>query len=227
MDGTPGTSRQHQCVDHATSNDPVNEMIRSAERSQARIFDVAGNTEKGVSASFEGLLQHELFHSVVVDEDYLVVGTHVDETTKHKIISGEYIDFARLILQNRVSAEDDHHMEMVNYGGHTFWVPASDRTAISINSFSKWEQAFRVFSNIYTREYPNRSSELIQYNHVIHTASLNFQWDNVYHYDKEFRFHLARHPERSWSVILQQAWTMYLKDRPLSTIVTTTREEVG
>ena len=32
-------------------------------------------------------------------------------------------------------------------------------------------------------------------------------------YDREFRTHLASYPERSWAIILQQAWSMYLKDR--------------
>ena len=32
-------------------------------------------------------------------------------------------------------------------------------------------------------------------------------------YDKEFRLHISKHPERSWVVILQQAWSMKLKDR--------------
>ena len=55
--------------------------------------------------------------------------------------------------------------------------------------------------------------ELTQYNHVIHTTSMSYIWDNVYAYDKEFRYRIARHPTRSWSVILQQAWTMLIKDR--------------
>ena len=32
-------------------------------------------------------------------------------------------------------------------------------------------------------------------------------------YDKEFRIHLSNYPQRSWSVILQQAWSMCLQDR--------------
>ena len=35
----------------------------------------------------------------------------------------------------------------------------------------------------------------------------------MYSYDKEFRMHISKHPERKWSVILQQAWSMKLKDR--------------
>ena len=102
-------------------------------------------------------------------------------------------------------------MELIVKNGQTFWSPVSE--ALAINCFSRWEQAFRIFANIYTSEYPQRSSELIQYNHIIHSISGTYTWENVYSYDRVFRLHLARHPERSWSVILQQAWSMKLKDR--------------
>ena len=81
-----------------------------------------------------------------------------------------------------------------------------------INSLSRWEQAFCIFSNIHVRAFPHRSTELIEYNHVIHTIAGMYVWDNVYNYNKEFRIHLAKHPSHSWSVILQQAWSMKLKD---------------
>ena len=32
-------------------------------------------------------------------------------------------------------------------------------------------------------------------------------------YDKEFRTHLNFFPKRSWAISLQQAWSIYLKDR--------------
>ena len=31
-------------------------------------------------------------------------------------------------------------------------------------------------------------------------------------YDREFRLHIARNPHRSWAMILQQAWSLRLKD---------------
>ena len=79
--------------------------------------------------------------------------------------------------------------------------------------FAKWETAFRIFSNIYCTEYPLKAGELLQYLHVIHTASQTYYWDNVYLYDHEFRFHMSKHPQRSWAVILQQAWNLRLKDK--------------
>ena len=61
--------------------------------------------------------------------------------------------------------------------------------------------------------YPDWATELIQYNQLIYTASLSFVWENVYKYDREFRMHMSNYPQRCWSVILQQAWSLYLKDR--------------
>ena len=175
------------------------QMIRDTEKSRARIMDAPGN---------------ELIHSSMIDEGYIVVGSHVDDTVKSKIANGEYIDFSKLIPKDRVSIEEDTRMEMINRGGMSYWVPVSERENTSISSFGKWEQAFRVFSNVYTAYHPSKAGKLIQYNHVIHTASQTFLWENVYKYDREFRIHMIKHHLRhSWAVILQQAWLIFLKDK--------------
>ena len=95
----------------------------------------------------------------------------------------------------------------------TYWYPVGNKDTQAINGFAKWETAFHVFANIYCTEYPLKAGELLQYSHVIHTASQMYYWDNVYLYDHEFRFHMSRHPQRSWAVILKQAWNLRLKDK--------------
>ena len=148
-------------------------------------------------------INSELVHSMMVDQNYLMVAAYVDENLRMKIVNGEYVDFARLLPHDRVTVEEDHRMELVNCGGQACYMPVADREIQnnSISSFNKWEQAFRVFTDIYSRQYPNQSAELIQYNHVIHTAALTYRWDNVYKYDKQFRIHMARHPHHSWGII--------------------------
>ena len=141
---------------------------------------------------------------------YIVVGNHLDHLTIDKIERGDYVDFDKLIPKDRILAQEDQRMEMVIKGGKTFYIPVSDTT--DITNFARWEQAFRVYSNVYTRANPHRSSELIEYNHVIHTIASTHIWENVYMYDKDFRIHLACNPNRSWSIILQQAWSLRLKD---------------
>ena len=115
------------------------------------------------------------------------------------------MDFTKLFPKDRVRTEDDHRLEMINKDGFSFWVPVSDRESALINSYQRWEQAFHVYMNIFAKTNPHRITELIQYNHVIEIAAASFQWENVYRYDREFRIHMAAHPERNWGVILQQA----------------------
>ena len=44
-------------------------------------------------------------------------------------------------------------------------------------------------------------------------AAQSYISDNVYLYDKDFRIHMAKHPTRSWSIILQQAWAVRLREK--------------
>ena len=150
----------------------------------------------------------------MVDENYSVVASHVDDATYRKIVSHEYVNFSKLIAKDKVM-EEERGVELVPIfkAGKTVFAPTHERDSTVISSFSKWEQAFRVFSAVYTREHPHRAYELIQYNHMIYDASLNFVWNNVYAYDRDFRIHHSYNPGRSWAIILQQAWMFRLKTK--------------
>ena len=181
-----------------TAEQKAEKIIIEAEAAKARMFPRGPGNDKLVSAQ--------------IDDDYLVIGSHIDELTQNKIMKDEYIDFVKLLPRDRIVSEEDGRMELVVKNGKTFWVPVTE--TVAINGFSKWEQAFRIFSNIFTKFYPHKSGELIQYNHVIHSISAIYTWENVYSYDKKFRMHLVKHhPNQSWAVILQQAWSMHLRYR--------------
>ena len=152
-----------------------------------------------------------MYQSVVADENYMIVGAHIDLSIRDKIKLSEYVDFVRLLSKDR--NPDDNRLELVNRGGQTFFVPAADRNTQGISGLERWEQAFRVFSNIYLNQFPEKATQLIQYNHIICPAAATFTWDNIYNYGKEFRMHLSNFPDRSWGIILQQAWSMCLKDK--------------
>ena len=136
---------QEQLLMNPPQLSKAEQMIQDAEASRMKIMDVKGKNQT-------------VFHSALLDEDYLIVGNYVDDLTKRKIGNGEYIDFAKLMPKDRVSLEEDTHMEMVNKGGLSFWVPVAKRENTAISSFGKWEQAFRVFSNIYTSFHPSLSN---------------------------------------------------------------------
>ena len=116
-----------------------------------------------------------------IDQDYQMIDSHIEESIKKKIQAFEYIDFSKLISKkNSLREEDSQKMEIINCNGASYFVPASDCDNVSINTYFKWEQAFRVFSNILTTKFPDKVTELLQYNHSIHRASMTYVWDNVY-----------------------------------------------
>ena len=206
-------------------------MIREAEAARARVLEVPGreNYHNFFDEHVKSALRHQennqqtsgnvefwnnqYIHSSMADEDYMILGGHIDEITRRKIYNCEYIDFGKLLARDRFSSEEDQRLVMIQRDNQVYWVPANEKESNGINSFSRWEQAFRIFSNIFCQKYPEKAGELLQYNHVIHTASLTYHWENVYSYDKDFRIPIARHPYHSWSVILQQSWSIRLKDR--------------
>ena len=102
-------------------------------------------------------------------------------------------------------------MELVSWGGHTFFAPAWDKDQ-KINNVCKWDTAFRVYAAVYSEANPSCAAEIWQYIYVIHKAATNYQWDNVAFYDFTFRQLMARKPWRSWSKTLTQAWNLAMTD---------------
>ena len=169
-------------------------ITREAEVVKAHVFLPKGNM-------IDRFSHDQNFHFIAqMDQDYLVVGAHIDPATQEKIAQGAYVDFGKLLPKDKILAEEENKLELIIKNGKTYWSPVSE--TVVIHNFQRWEQAFCVFSNIYMRYHPQKAGELIQYNHVIHSILLTYAWDNVYAYDKEFRLHISRHPDRSWAIIL-------------------------
>ena len=151
-------------------------LIRAAEASKAQVLSAPGKVKD--------FTDRDYVHSMLVDEEYLLVGSHIDSLVMEKIGAGEYIDFKKLIPRERGDDDDEEKIEIQNQEGRPIFAPVDN--FVQITSFARWEQAFRVFSNVYTRYHPKQASELIQYNHIIHSLSLTYAWHNVYAYDKDF-----------------------------------------
>ena len=208
------------------------EMIRRAKAAKAKMLDAPGRNEfdcvqfcgQGVrlnpsdnggnnSRSMENNVfsRSDLFHSVIVNEGYSVVGRHLEPALKKRIIDGKFVDFARLLPRDRVLSQQDNQLEMfINNGQPGFRSVSESET---IGSFYKWEQAFRVYSTVMADAYPEKVKQMIQYNHIIYSASLSYLWSNVYAYDIDFRLHMAENPGHNWGIILHQAWVLHMKER--------------
>ena len=211
----PGTSTQNKS--QQSPEEKANKVIRDAEAGKACIYEVPGNEfldfQHLPAPNYDLDFNCDYLHSAMVEESYQLVASHLDEVIQANIVKGDYIDFGKLVPKDRVLTADDSRYKMIVREGKTFWVPASSNESTEITSYHRWEQAFRVYSDVYMQAFPHRSSELVQYGHLIHTASQTYTWENVYMYDKDFRLHMSQHPKRRWSIILQQAWSVRLQDK--------------
>ena len=161
------------------AEDKADQLLRGAEQSKAWVYDLPGNGDNNLESQINDQLNLICFgqemskkgiSAVEVDEDYILVASHIDDNTRAKIGNHEYIDFTKLIRHDR-GDEDNVRMVMVNKGGYSYLVPSEK--AVVINSYSRWEQAFRVYLLINSEVYPGRTTELVQYNHIIQTAQLH------------------------------------------------------
>ena len=146
-------------------------LLQQAERGKARILEVPGKIDDNqVADQFLAKVTSELMHSVVVDEEFSMVASHVSDGTKRKIVNGEYVDFVKLLPREdfnvETTEEDISRYGMINKGGQAFWANENEigiarrGNGLAITSIHKWEEAFRIFSHVYTTAHPNRASEL-------------------------------------------------------------------
>ena len=150
----------------------------------------------------------------MTDDDFFHLMCHIDPALFCKIEQGEFVDLDKLLPRDKLASNtrvsDENRMEWVQRDGGTFLVPAN--RVPKINSFRRWEQAFRVYTTIYCGANPQRAKEIWQYISVINTAANAYIWDNVYNYDITFRRLMAFNPSRSWLVVYNQMWNLSMRD---------------
>ena len=100
-EGIPHKRSKGTKQNEMTPKQQADKFIREAESAKARILGTQGKTEQ----TFD--LNKKFVHSAMVDEDYLLVASHVDSVTYNKIVQGEYVDFAKLIPKDKILQEDD------------------------------------------------------------------------------------------------------------------------
>ena len=145
------------------------------------------------------------------DDDFFHLTCHIDLSMKQKIEKGCYMDLDKLLPKEKLFDSSEKHsnetkLEWVQSEGSTYLVPA--KRASKINCFRRWEQAFCMYATIYCSSNPSRSREIWQHISVINTASLAYNWENVYNYNMIFRQLMEFNPARSWAVTYNQMWNL-------------------
>ena len=178
-------------------------IILESEKFKAQLV-----APKGMPSRIDSSI--ELLRKLDNDDDFFHTSCHIEPALKLKIEQGEFVDLDKLLPIDKgaggVSMNQDNRLGLVYEDGEAFLAPA--KKVNKINSFRKWDTAFRVFSTIYSEANPHRASELLQYVQVIHLAASNNPWDNVAFYDFTFRQLMASKPWRSWAKTYTQGWNL-------------------
>ena len=66
-------------------------------------------------------------YSLMLDDDYQALASHIEEGIVEKIKQGQYVDFAKLLPRDKSDFEEDNRMELVNRDGRSYYVLVSDR----------------------------------------------------------------------------------------------------
>lgn len=212
LDKSRGRSRSPKRGDNSrertgrdADRDRYDEQYR--DRADGVIRDLHQN--KADLAKPSGELSQFLLSSLVRDFKHFHLTSHVDKKIKERIQAQDFtVDFRRLLPKSRAKSHYDDRLHVVHQEGSTFFVPAGDREVKEINGYKTWEVAFKIFMGIFNQFWPDRMHELLQYSHVIQTASLGHPWESVFNYDIAFREIMTEQPNTHWGMISQQTWTL-------------------
>ena len=206
-----GSSRQlqnPQPEDPVPEPRPVDPAIAAANKA---IIDAEGF--KANFTATKGRVPNMAVNNIEIDNQFFVLGCHVDSALRKKIQMGEYVDLEKLLpkARNYKQATEHERLEILKKDGLGFIIPSVEKEN-KIYNVNKWEQAFRVYASIYATANPHRGHEIWQYVDRITSAAATFYWDNVQYYDFMFRHLMGEHPERSWAITCQELWSYAMKD---------------
>ena len=185
------------------------EVIMQADRTKATILPNPGNED-----ILDRVDPNNMNH-LIDDGNFLHMTCHVEPALRAKIQRGEYVDLAKLLLKPKMLRKfnSEERLNLINKDGNAVLV--SQEQSVQINNIRMWEQAFRIYATIYSQANPHRASEILQYINVITNAAKSYMWDCVAYYDYTFRQMMQRKPNRSWSNIFPQLWSVAMTE-PIS-----------
>ena len=201
------TTPRGQGADIITAQNKADNAVIDAELFRASLVAPKGMLPIKIDQNIE------LLRNLDSHDDFFHVSCHVEPVMKEKIERGEFVDLEKLLPKDKGGFsmnEDQPGIQLLTCNGSTFLTPQESEKCI--NNIRRWDQAFRVYATIFTRVNPDRSSEIWQYVHVIHTAANTYSWTNVAMYDFMFRRLMATKLWRSWAKTYTQGWNLALKE---------------
>ena len=195
--------------------DKIDNQLQINEVQNLHEADRLDRLERLVLASHEQMRELKVATYIDPDENFSHATCHVDEQNEERAKVGKWVKIVKF-LPKLDYVEEDKKTELINRNGFSFWISASSaKTEQKINSYAKWEQAFRAYASIFIKHNPQRSTEIMQYIQTINQASQSYQWHNVAKYDMLFRRLMDQNPERSWGKTYLHGYVTSMKN-PIS-----------
>jgi orotate phosphoribosyltransferase-like protein len=89
------------------------------------------------------------------------LGSHVSQTNRTKIVSGQYIDLA-ILSENTNSENNDKQVVLIDGVLST-----KEKIKRTIHTIEKWTDVFIVYISIYTSAHPEKYQALLKYMHIV------------------------------------------------------------
>ena len=126
---------------------------------------------------------------------------------KQKIIAGEYIDLALLLINSQASLSDKHTV-IVSHGELLIEPKQQHKKIVNIET---WTDAFLIFTSIYCTAHPLKFQDLLKYIHCIRLGSKRCSggWKA---YDEQCRLRMAQDPNSSSAI--QVMVNIYMQNPP-------------
>ena len=129
----------------------------------------------------------------------------MSQSNKNKIINGEYIDLSQLLENTFKQEKQENQIDMVD-GVLTTKVKSKN----NINTVEVWTDAFIVYISIYSAVHTSKFQALLKYMHDVRLGASRIKGLGWKEYDEQFRLKMSVNPTKSWEVIDQELWLLYM-----------------
>ena len=125
-----------------------------------------------------------------------------------KIQSKEFVDMSELL---------PNCLGCLKTGQITDDQATSRPTKRYISTILAWIQCFGIYMAVLTQKHPEQMSDLLGYQHIIITASLEYEGDNWLGYDRQFRLTAAATQNPTWRYVDQTLWSLTFSTKAKTT----------
>ena len=188
---TPKTRAQsqtppEQAANWPTPSQPVS-ILYTRQQAEIAMSPSVTFTEPSTSAGINpnDYLRFETNDVHIAQSVHSFLGSHVSQTNRTKIVSGQYIDLA-ILSENTNSENNDKQVVLIDGVLST-----KEKTKQTIHTIDKSTDAFIVYISIYTSAHPEKYQALLKYMHIVRLGASRINGLGWKTYDEQLRLKMG------------------------------------